>query len=183
MGSTIIRQWHLLALLPKGPRRVDTATLEALLRARGLVVHRRTIQRDLVELAAVFPIVSDERSKPYGWRWADHADAVHAFPAMAAGMSEATEIDLVLHVRAGAVESVTERLRGPAARGRDIEVSVRTSDGDVCVVKARVADGSSLRRWLFECAELAVVVAPPHLRAELADRAKRIAAAYRDERD
>jgi predicted DNA-binding transcriptional regulator YafY len=183
VGSTIIRQWHLLALLPKGPRRIDTATLETHLRARGLDVHRRTIQRDLVELAAVFPIVSDERSKPYGWRWADHADALCAFPSMAAGTAEAAEIDLLLRVRAGAVQAVTERLRAASAGARDIEVSARTSDGDVCVVKARVPDGPSLRRWLFECAEFAVVVAPPHLRAEIADRANRIAAAYRDEPD
>lgn len=74
MGSAIVRQWHLLLLLPRGPRRIDTATLEQCLRARGLHVHRRTIQRDLIELAGIFPIVSDERSKPYGWRWADDAE-------------------------------------------------------------------------------------------------------------
>ncbi len=180
MGSTIVRQWHLLALLPKGPRRIDTATLEARLRGRGLDVHRRTIQRDLVELAAVFPIVSDDRSKPYGWRWADHVDVLCPFPAMSAAL-EGSEIDLVLRVRAASVDAVTERLRSAAARGRDIEVTARTSDGDVCVVKARVPDGSSLRRWLFDLAEVAVVVAPAHVRADLADRAKRIAAVYRDE--
>ncbi len=179
MGSTIVRQWHLLTLLPKGPRRVDTATLEAHLRARGLEVHRRTIQRDLVELAAVFPIVSDERSKPYGWRWADHVDGLCAIPATAA--LDAPEIDLVLRVRAGAVETVTERLRSPAVRAKDLEVTARTSDGDICVVKASVPDGSSLRRWLFDLADVAVVVSPAHVRAELAARAKRIAAAYRDD--
>lgn len=81
MGSTIIRQWHLLTLLPQAPRRIDTATLEALLRARGFAAHRRTIQRDLVELASVFPIVADERSKPYGWCWAEGASLFAAVPA------------------------------------------------------------------------------------------------------
>lgn len=74
VGSTISRQWHLLTLLPKRPRRIDTATLAERMRARRLDVHRRTIQRDLVELATVFPIVAEERSKPYGWRWADDAE-------------------------------------------------------------------------------------------------------------
>lgn len=69
-------------LLPKGPRRIDTATLEERLRERGFDVHRRTIQRDLVELAGVFPIVSDERTKPYGWRWADDAELRCAIPAL-----------------------------------------------------------------------------------------------------
>ena len=82
MGSSIVRQWHLLTLLPKGPRRIDSATLEERLRARGLEVHRRTIQRDLLELASVFPIVSDDRSKPYGWRWADDAELLCAIPAL-----------------------------------------------------------------------------------------------------
>lgn len=73
MASATLRQWHLLALLPMGPRRADTATLAAQLAEQGLVVHRRTVQRDLIELSKLFPIVSDERTKPYGWRWADDA--------------------------------------------------------------------------------------------------------------
>ncbi len=79
--STIVRQWHLLALLPQAPRRVDVARLAVLLRARGFRVHRRTIQRDLVELSRVFPIVRDRRTKPYAWRWADGVTApVVPFP-------------------------------------------------------------------------------------------------------
>jgi len=85
VASAIVRQWHLLSLLPRGPRRIDTATLAELLRARGVDVHRRTIQRDLVELAAVFPLVSDERTKPYSWRWSDDADARCAIPWLAGG--------------------------------------------------------------------------------------------------
>ena len=76
VGSAIVRQWHLLTLLPRGPGRIDTTTLEKRLRARGVVVHQRTIQRDLVELARVFPLVSDERAKPYAWGWADDAELV-----------------------------------------------------------------------------------------------------------
>lgn len=72
----------MLTLLPRAPRRIDTATLAEGLRARGLEVHRRTIQRDLIELSAVFPIVSDDRSKPYGWRWAQDADLRCALPGL-----------------------------------------------------------------------------------------------------
>ena len=178
MGSTIVRQWHLLSLLPTGPRRIDTATLAARLRARGLEVHRRTIQRDLVELATVFPIVSDDRSKPYGWRWADHAELSCAIAGLSAP-TDGSDIDIVLHVRAAAVETVRERLRGPAKRAREIQVSARAADADVCVVKARVPDGYELRGWLFDVAGVAVLVSPAHLRAELAEKAIRMAAAYR----
>ena len=38
-----------------------------------IVAHRRTIQRDLVDLAHLFPIAVNERSKPYTWRWKDGA--------------------------------------------------------------------------------------------------------------
>src|ERR1700690_813976 len=73
VASAIERQWLILSLLPKRPRRVDTASLEQLLRERGYDVHRRTIQRDLIQLSAVFPIVADERQKPFGWRWSENA--------------------------------------------------------------------------------------------------------------
>lgn len=85
MGSAIVRQWHLLTLLPRGPRRIDTASLENQLRARGLDAHRRTIQRDLIELGRTFPIVSDERRKPYGWCWADDAELPCAIAARPGG--------------------------------------------------------------------------------------------------
>ena len=179
VGSTIIRQWHLLTLLPKGPRRIDTATLEERLRGRGLDVHRRTIQRDLVELAGVFPIVSDERSKPYGWRWSDDAELLCAIPALPGARHGAPEIDLVLEVRAAAVKAVSEGLRGPEGQARDVHVAAASTDHrGVCEVRARVPDGCALRRWLFGFADALVVVAPAHLRAELAEKASRTVSVY-----
>ena len=178
MGTTIIRQWHLLTLLPKGPRRIDTAALEERLRARGLDVHRRTIQRDLVELATVFPIVSDERSKPYGWRWADDAELLCAIPALPGVREGVPEIDLLLHVRNAAVKAVSEGLRGPEGHAREVLVPGPAPDPDFTLVRARVPDGCSLRRWLFGFADALVVVAPAHLRAELAEKAARIASVY-----
>ena len=76
MGATILRQWLILMMLPRPPRRIDTASIESRLRERGLEVHRRTIQRDLLALAEVFPIIADERAKPYGWRWSEDAREV-----------------------------------------------------------------------------------------------------------
>jgi hypothetical protein len=58
--ATIVRQWQLLTLLPRAPRRIDSGTLGEGLRGRGLDVHRRTVQRDLVELARVCPDERDE---------------------------------------------------------------------------------------------------------------------------
>ncbi len=186
VGSTIVRQWHLLTLLPKGPRRIDSAMLEERLRARGLVAHRRTIQRDLVELAGVFPIVSDERSKPYGWRWSDDAELLCAIPSLPGAVHGAPEIELVLRVRADAVKVVSEGLRGPEGQARNVHVAAASVDRamhDAHVVRARVPDGCALRRWLFGFADALVVVEPAHLRAELAQKAARIASIYGAERD
>ena len=177
MGSAIVRQWHLLTLLPKGPRRIDAATLEEKLRARGIHAHRRTIQRDLITLGAVFPIVSDERSRPYGWRWADDAELLCAIPALPGGraLSGVPELDLVLRVTRVAVRAVSEGLRGPEGHGRSVSV-LEIPEG--AEVRARVADGCAVRRWLFGFADAVEVLAPPELRAELADKAGRTAAVY-----
>lgn len=183
-----MRQWHLLTLLPKGPRRIDTATLEARLGERGVRVHRRTLQRDLLELARVFPIVADERSKPYGWRWGDDAELFCAIPALLGTRASAVvpEIELVLLVRRHAVRAVSEGLRGPEGQARQVQVGVATngpSSGadparDCVEVSARVPDACALRRWLFGFADALEVVGPPHLRAELAAQASRIASVY-----
>jgi predicted DNA-binding transcriptional regulator YafY len=178
VGSSIVRQWHLLTLLPKGPRRIDTATLEERLRARGLDVHRRTIQRDLIELARVFPIVSDERTKPYGWRWADDAELLCAIPALPGAKNGVPEVDLVLRVRTAALRSVSEGLRGPAGQARDVVVDAVGDRDDVTELRARVPDTCALRRWLFGFADAVEVVTPAHLRAELAEKAARIASIY-----
>lgn len=180
MGTTIVRQWHLLSLLPKGPRRIDSATLAERLRERGLAVHRRTVQRDCIELASVFPIVSDERTKPYGWRWADDAELLCAIPALAGARVAVPEIELVLHVRAAAVRTISEGLRGPEGQARQVVVGEARTSGDAQLVEvsARVPDGCALRRWLFGFADALEVVGPSHLRAELAGRASAVALVY-----
>lgn len=74
MANQALRQWQILKSLPKHPRKISTAQLEVALRERGYKSTRRTLERDLQQLSGVFPIGSDERSKPFGWFW--HADGV-----------------------------------------------------------------------------------------------------------
>lgn len=66
------RQWLMLTQIPAAPRKIDCATMEEILREAGYQVSRRTIQRDLMKLAAseVFPLIYDDNSTPYGWSWA-----------------------------------------------------------------------------------------------------------------
>ena len=69
MADNLERLWLLLRNIPRAPRKVDGATLHRRLDDNGIRVNRRTIQRDLERLALYFPLVCDDRSKPYGWSW------------------------------------------------------------------------------------------------------------------
>jgi predicted DNA-binding transcriptional regulator YafY len=65
MNDTILRFLTMLQMLPRAPRKIDTATLERRLRDEGYTVTRRTIQRDLHQMARIFPLLCDER-RPAG---------------------------------------------------------------------------------------------------------------------
>ncbi|GAB3727100.1 hypothetical protein GCM10028862_03220 [Luteimonas pelagia] len=81
-NETLARQWKMLAAVPRAPVRITVAELEQKLLDEGFRVARRTIERDLQSLSARFPLVVDDRSKPFGWSWA--RDAAFAFmPALA----------------------------------------------------------------------------------------------------
>lgn len=62
-------------MIPRHPRKVTASVLCASLNADGFVVGKRTVERDLQSLATIFPLVSDERSKPFGWSWQKDAPA------------------------------------------------------------------------------------------------------------
>lgn len=72
--NAVARQWELLKLLPSRGPGLTTATLMQRLADCGYPVNLRTIQRDLNELSVVFPLVSEESSRPFLWRWADHSE-------------------------------------------------------------------------------------------------------------
>lgn len=163
MAHALVRQWLILSLLPRPPRRIDARSLEEKLRERGLVIHRRTLQRDLVALSALFPIVADDRNKPFGWRWTG-AERLPATDSM---------LDVELSLESGDAAELVAWLGGtpaiplpPRAVGR---VTVRVA----------LADTEPSRRRLFAVAHLARVVAPSSLRAEIARRA-RAALAHED---
>jgi predicted DNA-binding transcriptional regulator YafY len=164
VGAALVRQWLILSLLPRPPQKIDAATIESRLRERGHAIHRRTIQRDLVELASVFPIVADERSKPYGWRW---SDAGHLrFPS--ASSHDGPHLRVELSIRASLASEVADllHLARPAAR---------TMGALTIVVRGDVEDTPRTRRVLLAYGADVEVVAPRALRAEMRASALRIA--------
>lgn len=153
------------------------ATLEARLFASGVAVHRRTIQRDLVELAEVFPLIAMGEEKPYRWRWSDDARFLCSIPILDAPDEPGAEISLRLRVQRNAARYVVEGLRGKTAAAR--EVTCVNKDRAHAEVLARVVDACALRRWLLGFADSVEVVAPEHVRSELAEAAARIAERHR----
>ena len=69
MKETILRQWHLLKELPRSPQKITALDLTQRIGREGFPVDKRTIERDLQQLSRIFPIIVDDRSKPYGWSW------------------------------------------------------------------------------------------------------------------
>lgn len=89
--ETLLRQWQTLRMIPRHPRKITASVLCENLSQDGFVVGKRTVERDLQSLAVIFPLVSDERSKPYGWCWQKDAPAFDL-----PGMSNSEAITLLL---------------------------------------------------------------------------------------
>ena len=68
-GQTLARQWAMLRGIPRAPVKVTVSELAASLLDQGFNVSRRSIERDLHLLSCRFPLVLDDRTKPYGWSW------------------------------------------------------------------------------------------------------------------
>lgn len=158
-------------MLPRPPRRIDTGAIETRLRERGIDVHRRTIQRDLVELAGVFPIVVDERAKPYGWRWSEEAAfGIHVPAPLRTG---ARPMEVTLRVRSSSLWVVADRLGG--------RILQRWNDDDHAPFTralAVVEDAPVTRRLLLAYGDEVEVIEPIALRREIVERARRAAAVH-----
>jgi len=76
MSETLMRQWQMLRLIPRKPSKMATTEVKLRLEEEGFNVTQRTIQRDLITFSSIFPLVCDDRDKPYGWSWVSDADVM-----------------------------------------------------------------------------------------------------------
>lgn len=79
--ETVLLAVELLRRIPRG-RKVTAGELHRQLKDAGMDRDLRTIQRQLETLSEHFDIERDDRSKPYGYRWLEHAKAL-AVPNLA----------------------------------------------------------------------------------------------------
>lgn len=89
--GTLSRQWELLKLLPARPPGVTAHILVERLAEAGFKVSKRTVERDLIELAQLFPLQCNDKGIPYGWYWTPGATA--ELPGMT--VSEALTLRMV----------------------------------------------------------------------------------------
>jgi predicted DNA-binding transcriptional regulator YafY len=80
-NDTLLRQLAMLRYIPQHPRQTTARELTERVEAEGFVVSKRTVERDLLTLSEIFPLLSNERSRPYGWSWSKDAEAF-ALPGM-----------------------------------------------------------------------------------------------------
>lgn len=174
--SQLVRQWLILSMIPKEPPRIDAGGIEERLADLGIVVHRRTIQRDLAELSRVFPLVADERERPFGWRWAEGAEFLCSIPILSDPRAAGAEITLRLRVDRPLARAIAEGLRGRDGDAR--EVTMEPARDGAVEITARIVDSCAMRRFLLGYGDAVCVLEPAHVRAEFVEKAARIAARY-----
>jgi predicted DNA-binding transcriptional regulator YafY len=69
--NTLLRQWELLKRLPSRGVGKSADELAKDLNASGFQVSKRQVERDLNALGESFPLDCNNKSKPFGWRWAE----------------------------------------------------------------------------------------------------------------
>lgn len=80
-NDTLLRQLAMIKYIPRHPRQITARELTERVQAEGFVISKRSVERDLLSLSEVFPLISNERSRPYGWSWNKDAEAF-ALPSM-----------------------------------------------------------------------------------------------------
>jgi len=81
MSDTLMRQWQMLRLIPRQPSKISTSELMQGLADEGFETTPRTLQRDLVRMSSIYPLLCDDRDKPFGWSWSRDAN-VHEVPGI-----------------------------------------------------------------------------------------------------
>ncbi|MBS4098297.1 MAG: WYL domain-containing protein [Sulfuricella sp.] len=83
--ETLLRHWQTLRRVPRYPQKITAGDICQHLQNENFKVGKRTVERDLQALSRIFPLLVDERAKPYGWSW-DREAAAFDLPGMS--MSE-----------------------------------------------------------------------------------------------
>ena len=81
MSDVVLRQIATAELIPRYPKKITANEIQENLKDRGYDITIRSVQRDLQQLSRIFPLMTDERSIPFGWSWSQSSPG-HEFPSM-----------------------------------------------------------------------------------------------------
>lgn len=76
-NDTLLRLLTMLRHIPQHPQQITAKELTERLEADQFEVSKRTVERDLLSLSEIFSLISNERSRPYGWSWSKQANQQH----------------------------------------------------------------------------------------------------------
>ncbi|NOX09802.1 MAG: WYL domain-containing protein [Gammaproteobacteria bacterium] len=82
MSDALLRQWMMLKMIPRQPKKTNSRILTKQLQAEGFNTARRNTQRDLSNLSSIFPeLVNDGNKDEIGWSWRQDAE-LHDMPSI-----------------------------------------------------------------------------------------------------
>lgn len=127
--NTLSRQWELLRLLPTSGSGATARWLQEQLAEAGFPTTKRTVERDLEDLSAVFAIRKNEKSVPFGFSWSPassfHASAISVLDALTLSLVQETLRPLIPSFMLGALKPRFEQassklsaLSGKSAAGK-----------------------------------------------------------------
>lgn len=127
--SQLYRQLQMLRCIPRFPRRISATELHQELQAQGASIDKRTVERDLKKLSALFPLDADG-NKPQGWYWTKAGGALE-IPTMS-GHAAITMQLVRLHLEQALPRASWEHLTPYFARADEV---------------VETMTGKGLRRW------------------------------------
>ncbi|MBA5707654.1 WYL domain-containing protein [Pseudomonas fulva] len=155
---TIARQWELLKLLPGRHPGMSCTQLQAALSSAGHATTKRTVERDLVELAGLFPLQRNSACMPYSWHWQPGSklrDGATTTPG---------EAPVHVELHAWVDESLYDHLEMHPL-GTGMRLTVLPNGGAILVTT--VADDRALMGWLLSQAGAIRVQGPQSVRLAL----------------
>ncbi|MDZ5110583.1 WYL domain-containing protein [Pseudomonas putida] len=170
---TIARQWQLLKLLPGRHPGMSSTQLQAALTAVGHITSKRTVERDLVELAALFPVQCNNKGMPYGWYWQPGLNLREAQQLQPDALTPSEQV--VLH--AWVDDALARRLEA-SPLSADMQLTLQADGG--ATLLATVDDNRALMGWLLSQAGSICVQAPQALRQAMLEQLRQSLALHED---
>lgn len=157
---TIARQWQLLKLLPDRHPGMSALQLQAALAKAGHKTSKRTVERDLNELATLFPVHCNSKGMPYGWYWQPGLSLEEVQQLQPDQLSPTAQIEL----RAWVDDGLARRLEDQPL-SEDMQLAPQRTGG--ARLAATVDDSRALMGWLLSQAGSIRVQAPEDLRTAM----------------